>query len=559
MARLAALTLLATLALAAPAAADSATAVNAVEGASFSAQVATFSGDPAVSYSATIDWGDGTTTGGTVTDQGSRSFAVTGTHTYADENGLKTVVTITPNPTPGTTGSETLNGTATVSDAGLTPTATSVSARAQTPFSGPVGSFTDANPNAPSSDFSATIDWGDGSSSSGVVGASEGSFFVSGSHTYAAAGSPAVKVIVTDDGAMSATISSSATVAGPPAPTTRCPAPPAVGGPSSEPASVAASDPNTRFVQSLYRDLLGRSSPAPASEVAPWTTALNGGTTRAQVAQAFLSSAEYRTHLVSRWFATYLRRTALAPELTQFATLLGATSDENVVSALLGSPEYFQTCANSDSPNWTEALYQDLLARTPSASELNSLLALLGGGATRTQVAAGALGSAERRHDLVDAYYRTFLGRPADSGATLLVNLLGMGATDEQVLQSILGSTEYAHRLGAGSGISGTPRLGSRGALSLVLRHAADVHLLVLRPLATLHPLPHLAAVVKARSLARVGTVSLGHARAGRHTLHWNLRVGGRHLRRGRYEIVVQVVSRGRVTDASAPLTLRIR
>jgi hypothetical protein len=527
MARLAALTLLTTLALAAPAAADSGAAVNAVEGASFSGQVATFSGaGSTATYTADIGWGDGTPdTAGTISGDRASGFTVTGSHTYAEEGGFNTTVTVTSSPgTPA--GPGTLNGTATVSDASLTPAATSISARAQTPFSGPVGSFTDSNPNAPSSDFSATIDWGDGSTSSGVVGASEGSFFVSGSHTYAAAGSPAVKVIVTDDGAMSATINSSATVAVPPAPTTRCPAPPAVGGPSSEPASVAASDPNTRFVQSLYRDLLGRSSPAPAFEVAPWTTALNGGTTRAQVAQAFLSSAEYRTRLVSRWFATYLRRTALAAELTQFTALLGATSDENVVSALLGSPEYFQTCANSDSPNWTEALYQDLLARTPSASELNSFLGLLGGGATRTQVAAGALASAERRHDLVDAYYRTFLGRPADSGATLLVNLLGMGATDEQVLQSILGSSEYAHRLGAGSG---------------------------------LHPLPHLAVVVKTRSLARVGTVSLGHVRAGRHTLHWNLRVGGRHLRRGRYEIVVQAVSHGHVTDASAPLTLRIR
>jgi hypothetical protein len=50
--------------------------------------LATFSdtalGDGASSFSATIDWGDGTTSAGTVVGSNG-SFAVTGGHTYADE------------------------------------------------------------------------------------------------------------------------------------------------------------------------------------------------------------------------------------------------------------------------------------------------------------------------------------------------------------------------------------------------------------------------------------------------------------------------------------------
>ena len=59
-------------------------------------------------------------------------------------------------------------------------------------FTGAVGSFTDANPAAPVSDFRATIDWGDGTPDSvGTVSQPGGpgtAFIVTGSHTYADAG-----------------------------------------------------------------------------------------------------------------------------------------------------------------------------------------------------------------------------------------------------------------------------------------------------------------------------------------------------------------------------------
>jgi len=68
----------------------SAAAVNfgAVAGAPFSGTVATFTNpntfDGAASYTATIDWGDGTTSDGTITGTG--TLSVSGWHTYADQN-----------------------------------------------------------------------------------------------------------------------------------------------------------------------------------------------------------------------------------------------------------------------------------------------------------------------------------------------------------------------------------------------------------------------------------------------------------------------------------------
>lgn len=56
-------------------------------------------------------------------------------------------------------------------------------------LSGEVASFVDGTPNANVSDFTATIYWGDGLTSSGTIkGSSGGPFAVSGSHTYSAAG-----------------------------------------------------------------------------------------------------------------------------------------------------------------------------------------------------------------------------------------------------------------------------------------------------------------------------------------------------------------------------------
>ena len=71
------------------------------------------------------------------------------------------------------------------------------------PASTVVGTFTDANTFATTADFTATIDWGDGSPpSTGVVvaTATPGVFDVEGGHTYAKPGVYTTKITVHDDG-----------------------------------------------------------------------------------------------------------------------------------------------------------------------------------------------------------------------------------------------------------------------------------------------------------------------------------------------------------------------
>jgi streptogramin lyase len=66
-------------------------------------------------------------------------------------------------------------------------------------FNGAVAQFMDGTPTATASDFTSSINWGDGAKSTGTVsGSSGGPFTVSGSHTYTKVGSFKVSVSFTD-------------------------------------------------------------------------------------------------------------------------------------------------------------------------------------------------------------------------------------------------------------------------------------------------------------------------------------------------------------------------
>jgi RHS repeat-associated protein len=162
-------------------------------------------------YSATITWGDGSSTTGTIAyDSANQDFTVSGSHTYAEEGKYGINVQITHEH--GIQASAT--STATVADAALSTTANTVTPTAGGPFSGVVASFTDANPRGAASEFQATIQWGDGNTSMGTITANgSGGFDVSGANTYAAAGTYTITVQITDVGGSSATVSSTANVA----------------------------------------------------------------------------------------------------------------------------------------------------------------------------------------------------------------------------------------------------------------------------------------------------------------------------------------------------------
>jgi ELWxxDGT repeat protein len=189
--------------------------LSGTEGAALSGTLATFT-DPAGSaaghYTAVIDWGDGTTTAGTVTASGGR-FSVAGTHAYR-RYGL-----YTPRVTVRDDGGSAVSVTdrVHVADAPLSAKGTSASAVAGQAFAGAVASFTDANPFGKASDYIVQVDWGDGQTSAGTAASDgHGGFTVRGKHTYARKGTYRVQVRVRDSGGSAATAQSSVKVSDPP-------------------------------------------------------------------------------------------------------------------------------------------------------------------------------------------------------------------------------------------------------------------------------------------------------------------------------------------------------
>jgi hypothetical protein len=415
--------------------------VTATEGKSFTGQtVATFT-DPTVTeltggqptpgeYGASITWGDGTgaDTNATITfNPATNTFTVQGSHSYAEEGNYDVIVTLTHGTAP--------NATAISSSAVIDPSVvlnttplTFTAVEGQTSATQMVATFTDPGGAEATSEYTATINWGDGSSTPGTITFGNGTFSVSGSHTYAQASSPGspnqVKVTVSHGTATAVSATTAlATVAEAPTPTpTPTPTPPTptprtylnpfTGDRTTADAGLT---PQQRVIQALYLDDLGRAGSV--VELNAYLPLLNGPNGQLAVARAIEGSAEGRDNLVKGWYQTFLGRAASGgEEQPHVNALLAGQSEEQVLSGILGGQEFFnraQTLINSGSPQerFVQALYQLLLGRAADATGLSVFLSLLQSGGSRAGVALAILQSQEFRTDLVVEYYSTLLHR----------------------------------------------------------------------------------------------------------------------------------------------------
>jgi cyclophilin family peptidyl-prolyl cis-trans isomerase len=170
--------------------------------------VATFTSSvaiPASNYTATVTWGDGTTSTAAVEQPSTPGhYVVTSTKAYDRAGSYPISVKIAINNTSFTT---TATATVKVTDAPLSAHFANPAPAAGTlGVSGTIATFTDGNPNPVLTDLSATVAWGDGTTSPGTFAAgSNGTYTVSASKTYAADGSYPVKVTIQSAGGSSAT------------------------------------------------------------------------------------------------------------------------------------------------------------------------------------------------------------------------------------------------------------------------------------------------------------------------------------------------------------------
>jgi len=160
-------------------------------------------------YGASINWGDGTVSAGTVTKTSDGQFNITGTHTYAKGGAFPLAVSFYDSFAEFNSSNQavTVNGARSVARSTVfvtdslvlvTVKGSSLKAAKSGQFSGAVATFTDSSTTAAeAADYSALIDWGDGKIETGTVsGSSVKGFHVAGSHKYADADAYSVAIRV---------------------------------------------------------------------------------------------------------------------------------------------------------------------------------------------------------------------------------------------------------------------------------------------------------------------------------------------------------------------------
>jgi hypothetical protein len=190
--------------------------VSATEGAVFSGIVASFADSNPFSsagdFTATITWGDGQTSVGTIAanPQAPGHFTISGSNTYADARLFSVRVTIADRA--GATASA--SSLAIVADAALRAAGVDVQASAGQSVTGVVASFADAGPS-PAASYTTTIFWGDGTTSDGNMQAASSGFTITGTHTYAVPGVFPLRVLISDPGKATAVAAATATITAP--------------------------------------------------------------------------------------------------------------------------------------------------------------------------------------------------------------------------------------------------------------------------------------------------------------------------------------------------------
>jgi hypothetical protein len=235
--------------------------------------------------------------------------------------------------------------------------------------------------------YTAEINWGDGTNSAGLIQITGGTnLAVTGSHAYAAEGPYSVIITISDVGGSTATAATTLHVA--------------------------------------------RAGPPPASLDA--------------VADALTHSAEYYSSIIENAYQHFLGRAADAAGLANWVTAMqNGLTDEQLEAGFIGSPEYIQDHGGTHAA-WVVGLYRDLLGRDPDPQGLQDWLAALQRGVSPAQIAYGFAASAEREAQRITADYQKFLGRNPEPGSIPgWVDAFLHGASNEDIVAGFVASPEY--------------------------------------------------------------------------------------------------------------------
>jgi hypothetical protein len=277
-----------------------------------------------------------------------------------------------------------------------------------------LATFSDDSGPEPAGNYTAVINWGDGTpASTGTITLNGSTFTITGTHTYATEGNLHITVTLTDISGRGFVVNPNVQVLG--------------------------------FVTSLYQEVLKR--PFDDAGLAGWLQALQNGMSRADVAQRFWESPEHRGLEVDQFYATFFHRAAdQAGRSAWVNALVGGMSETLVAAAFLTSPEYTQT--HSDASSFIRGLYMDVFQRAPDNAGFSFWTQVLQNGArSRADIAYYFLTSLETYLQAIDGYYVEFLGRtPSPQEEQGFLDFLIAGATPGQITALFLGSQEFLNR-----------------------------------------------------------------------------------------------------------------
>ncbi len=399
----------------------------ATEGLPFTGVVAFFVDNrgpaPASSYTALVDWGDGSSSSASVMsfDGG---FNVIGSHVYAHEGSYAVTVTVLTADSQTVT----IGSTATVADARLIPVGKmNIPFTEASPFGRVVASFQNADTGSFAGEHTASITWGDGSPSSpGTISANGTGFDVTGLHTYATKSSTPypITVTITDAGGAMTVANSTALVDSPPL--------------SGQGKSISVfGNKNFSGAVATFTDPDPRKNPARYQATITWP---NGS-----------PSTDMGTITGSNPFTVSDNHT-----FTSFPGTLTITIVVTDLDIPGRSVTIYSRVADPTAPTMEQVfvgqLYQDLLGRPAEDGGLTYWTGLLQGGSNREQIVQGIVNSDEYHGRQVQQLYHTYLHRDVDPvGLSTFSGLLAQGGTVEQVQALIVGSPEYWQNEGGGT------------------------------------------------------------------------------------------------------------
>ena len=198
----------------------------------------------------------------------------------------------------------------------------------------------------------------------------------------------------------------------------------------------------------LYEGILGRDADLGGAQ--NFTAQVEAGTALTDIANSFLNSAEFggaaTEASINSLYQSLLGRAAdTAGSDSWEAVIASGGSLADVAAGIAGSAE----AQEQDQSNgaFVDSLYLNALGRPSDEAGHDSWVAQLFNGASRAEVAAGIVGSAEAAEktnsDFIDALYETATGRAADqAGKAGWTEVLANGGTHADVAIGIVGSAE---------------------------------------------------------------------------------------------------------------------